>query len=68
MVVDGVDAVSSLVNSGFVPVMHGDCVIDRCQGCFILSGDTLIKVGRMKQSINQLISCSVSQPVNQLTS
>jgi len=28
--------------SGFVPVLHGDCVLDIKQGCSILSGDVLL--------------------------
>jgi len=32
------DAVNSLVNQGFVPVLHGDAVLDLSLGCSILSG------------------------------
>lgn len=33
-----------LLRSGFVPVLHGDCVLDDVQGCAILSGDKIIEV------------------------
>ena len=32
------------VAAGFVPVLHGDCVLDTKQGCAILSGDKIIEV------------------------
>ena len=34
-----------MLSVGFVPVLHGDCVLDSIRGCTILSGDTIIKVG-----------------------
>jgi len=33
-----------LLRSGFVPILHGDCVLDDVQGCAILSGDKIIEV------------------------
>lgn len=33
-----------LLTSGFVPILHGDCVLDDVQGCAILSGDKIIEV------------------------
>ena len=33
-----------LLQEGFVPVLHGDCVLDDAQGCAILSGDKIIEV------------------------
>ncbi|KAG7177687.1 Isopentenyl phosphate kinase-like [Homarus americanus] len=43
VVQSGVSAVSSFLGAGFVPVLHGDCVLDTVTGCTILSGDTVIK-------------------------
>ena len=40
----GVGHVSDLLKAGFVPIMHGDCVVDTIQGCSILSGDSIIEV------------------------
>lgn len=36
--------VVELLRSGFVPILHGDCVLDDVQGCAILSGDKIIEV------------------------
>ena len=33
-----------LLQEGFVPVLHGDCVLDDAQSCAILSGDKIIEV------------------------
>ena len=33
-----------LIAEGFVPILHGDCVLDSEQGCAILSGDKIIEV------------------------
>lgn len=38
------DSVKNLIQNGFVPVLHGDCVLDHAKGCAILSGDTIIQV------------------------
>ncbi|KAJ6899807.1 hypothetical protein NC652_026070 [Populus alba x Populus x berolinensis] len=35
--------VAQAINSGFVPVLHGDAVLDDLQGCTILSGDVIIR-------------------------
>ncbi|XP_038890099.1 isopentenyl phosphate kinase isoform X2 [Benincasa hispida] len=42
---DAVDlcGVSKAINSGFVPVLHGDAVFDNSLGCTILSGDVIIR-------------------------
>lgn len=37
------DSVKNLLKNGFVPILHGDCVLDRAKGCAILSGDTIIQ-------------------------
>ncbi|XP_078669629.1 uncharacterized protein LOC144910412 isoform X1 [Branchiostoma floridae x Branchiostoma belcheri] len=37
------DNIRDMLLEGFVPVMHGDAVLDRKRGCTILSGDTIIK-------------------------
>ncbi|XP_022090272.1 uncharacterized protein LOC110979072 isoform X5 [Acanthaster planci] len=38
-----IDSIKDLLLEGYQPVMHGDCVLDRCKGCTILSGDTVIE-------------------------
>ncbi|KAL0541219.1 hypothetical protein IC582_021261 [Cucumis melo] len=49
---DAVDlqGVSKAINSGFVPVLHGDAVFDNSLGCTILSGDVIIRhlAGQLK--------------------
>ncbi|PKI75506.1 hypothetical protein CRG98_004176 [Punica granatum] len=35
--------VTKALDSGFVPVLHGDAVLDEAQGCTILSGDVIIR-------------------------
>ncbi|XP_020533624.1 isopentenyl phosphate kinase isoform X2 [Jatropha curcas] len=35
--------VAKAIDSGFVPVLHGDAVLDELQGCTILSGDVIIR-------------------------
>ncbi|KAL8258321.1 hypothetical protein R6Q59_030362, partial [Mikania micrantha] len=37
-----VSAVVEALDSGFVPVLHGDAVLDEALGCTILSGDVII--------------------------
>jgi isopentenyl phosphate kinase len=34
---------AELMETGFVPVLHGDAVLDYAKGCTILSGDTILK-------------------------
>jgi isopentenyl phosphate kinase len=34
--------VAKAIDSGFTPVLHGDAVLDKIQGCTILSGDVII--------------------------
>ncbi|KAF5939134.1 hypothetical protein HYC85_023393 [Camellia sinensis] len=38
-----VSMVAKAIDSGFVPVMHGDAVLDAAQACTILSGDVIIR-------------------------
>ncbi|KAK9119054.1 hypothetical protein Scep_017147 [Stephania cephalantha] len=38
-----ISQVAMAINSGFVPVLHGDAVLDTVQGCTILSGDVIIR-------------------------
>ncbi|XP_077223892.1 amino acid kinase family protein isoform X2 [Tasmannia lanceolata] len=38
-----ISQVTEAINSGFVPVLHGDAVLDNLQGCTILSGDVIIR-------------------------
>ncbi|XP_050238222.1 isopentenyl phosphate kinase [Mercurialis annua] len=35
--------VAKAINSGFIPVLHGDAVLDELLGCTILSGDVIIR-------------------------
>ncbi|XP_057947997.1 isopentenyl phosphate kinase [Malania oleifera] len=37
-----VSVVAKAITAGFVPVLHGDAVLDDSQGCTILSGDVII--------------------------
>lgn len=37
-----INHVNFALEAGFVPVVHGDAVIDSSRGCSILSGDTLM--------------------------
>ena len=41
---DGCDTIKALVTEGFVPVLHGDGVLDTVKGCTILSGDSILQV------------------------
>ncbi|KAM7251857.1 hypothetical protein ACFE04_023740 [Oxalis oulophora] len=36
-------SVASAIEAGFIPVLHGDAVLDEVQGCTILSGDVIIR-------------------------
>ncbi|KAK4762358.1 hypothetical protein SAY86_008126 [Trapa natans] len=36
-------AVARTIDSSFIPVLHGDAVLDESQGCTILSGDVIIR-------------------------
>lgn len=38
-----VSMVAKAIDSGFVPVLHGDAVLDEAQDCTILSGDVIIR-------------------------
>lgn len=38
------EILEELVLNGFIPLIHGDCVLDSVRGCTILSGDTIIEV------------------------
>lgn len=37
-------AIRDILQCGFIPVLHGDCVLDDVRGGTILSGDTIIQV------------------------
>ncbi|XP_042198093.1 isopentenyl phosphate kinase-like isoform X1 [Callorhinchus milii] len=39
-----ISSVHDVLAAGYVPVLHGDCVLDSNQHCCILSGDTIIEV------------------------
>ncbi|KAH9315190.1 hypothetical protein KI387_023817, partial [Taxus chinensis] len=38
-----ISEVAQIIDSGFIPVLHGDAVFDSFQGCTILSGDVIIR-------------------------
>lgn len=38
-----ISEVARIIDSGFIPVLHGDAVFDSAQGCTILSGDVIIR-------------------------
>lgn len=40
---------------GFVPVLHGDAVLDRIRGCTILSGDIIMY--QLSQLLNTVVRC-----------
>ncbi|CAK9216981.1 unnamed protein product [Sphagnum troendelagicum] len=40
---DDMTAVECTVNAGFIPVVHGDGVLDSAEGCSILSGDLIVR-------------------------
>ncbi|KAG0631410.1 hypothetical protein M758_1G251000 [Ceratodon purpureus] len=57
---DNVDEVQRAVDAGFVPVVHGDAVLDHTLGCTILSGDVIMR--RLAQVVKPsfvvfLVSC-----------
>ena len=39
------ERVAELLGEGFIPVLHGDGVLDDELGCTVLSGDKIIQVG-----------------------
>jgi len=41
---DGCCELEKLVIEGFVPVIHGDAILDTDTGCCILSADTILEV------------------------
>ncbi|KAJ6661000.1 hypothetical protein lerEdw1_016801 [Lerista edwardsae] len=68
---DGVRVVKDVLDSGYVPVLHGDCALDIEQHCCILSGDTIIEVLAKKLSprrvvfltdVNGIYSCPPNSP------
>ncbi|XP_066481759.1 uncharacterized protein [Tiliqua scincoides] len=68
---DGVCAVKDALDSGYIPVLHGDCALDSQQHCCILSGDTIIEVLAKKLSprrvvfltdVNGIYSCPPDSP------
>jgi isopentenyl phosphate kinase len=57
---DNVSEIRRVLAAGFVPVLHGDGVLDSSQGCTILSGDVI--VSRLAQVVKPtfvvfLVSC-----------
>lgn len=51
-----------LLRNGFVPILHGDCVLDDVQGCAILSGDKIIEVN--DSFINVSVISSIHSPMH----
>eukprot|EP00899_Mesostigma_viride_P026995 jgi/Mesvir1/7480/Mv19242-RA.1 len=39
-----IGSVTSLLNAGLLPVLHGDSILDSKKGCSILSGDVIVRV------------------------
>jgi isopentenyl phosphate kinase len=57
---DDMTAVESTVNAGFIPVVHGDGVLDSAEGCSILSGDLIVRQlakGLKPSFVVFLVSC-----------
>nr|XP_056700829.1 uncharacterized protein LOC130473328 [Euleptes europaea] len=51
----GIDTVMDVLDSGYVPVLHGDCALDSEQHCCILSGDTIIEILAQKLSPRRVV-------------
>ncbi|XP_033762290.1 isopentenyl phosphate kinase-like isoform X5 [Pecten maximus] len=54
----GVTGIMELLDNGFVPVLHGDCVLDISKGCHILSGDVIIKTLCKEHLVNRVVFLS----------
>ncbi|XP_069110484.1 uncharacterized protein [Argopecten irradians] len=54
----GVNGILELLDNGFVPVLHGDCVLDASKGCGILSGDVIIKTLCKEHLVNRVVFLS----------
>ncbi|KAI8382996.1 Aspartate/glutamate/uridylate kinase [Blakeslea trispora] len=47
-----VDRLEHYIQLGFVPMLHGDAVLDRVRGCTILSGDTIMyQLAKLKAGV-----------------
>ena len=44
VILDSCDALEAFISKGFIPLLHGDCVLHSSRGCTILSGDTILQV------------------------
>ncbi|XP_060087145.1 uncharacterized protein LOC132566283 [Heteronotia binoei] len=51
----GIDTVKDVLDSGYVPILHGDCALDLEQHCCILSGDTIIEILAQKFSPRRVV-------------
>ncbi|XP_045168635.2 uncharacterized protein LOC123531596 [Mercenaria mercenaria] len=49
------NSVRDALRNGFIPVLHGDCVLDRVKGCNILSGDTIIRTLSEAFKVNRVV-------------
>lgn len=50
-----IEMVNDVLENGFVPVLHGDCVLDKTLGCVILSGDTIIKTISKQSDVRNIL-------------
>ncbi|XP_060600284.1 uncharacterized protein LOC132753777, partial [Ruditapes philippinarum] len=50
-----IESVTDLIRNGFIPVLHGDCVLDRAKGSNILSGDTIIQTFSEVFIVNRVV-------------
>ena len=41
---DMIEVIKRSLDDGFLPVLHGDAVLDRSRGCCILGGDAIMEV------------------------
>lgn len=53
-----VTGITELLDKGFVPVLHGDCVMDVIKGCHILSGDVIIKTICQEADVKRVVFLS----------
>jgi len=50
--------IAKVVNSGIIPVIHGDCVFDSEQACSILSGDLILETLATELQVKQVVFLS----------
>ena len=52
-----------LLQKGFIPVLHGDCVRDKARGFGILSGDSIVEVSCLFARNWYLVALQDKQPM-----